>query len=998
MHLTRLETTRNSNLAEAGAVTEKSPRQTTNNHQFRALAKNNRTIKQCDNPTVPSTPKKPRLALLDGHSLIRRGWHALKEPLVVRRTGEETTAVYVFTSTLLKVIEDLKPTYIAVAMDYPAPTFRSKLDAEYKAQRPRTPPELRGQFQRAREIVEAFNIPLYEVEGYEADDVLAALARQGRDAGSEVYLCTIDTDLAQLVEPGVKLHMYRIYQRDMATYDEDGVRDRWGFEPPQMADYKAINGDTSDNIPGIPGIGDKTATRLVQQFGSVESMLDRIDEIEPEKIRNKIAEYAEQLRRNKSLALIDRDVPVELDLEEASVGDYDRERVLELFRELEFRTLVPRLPEVSRPAPTVRKDSDVAVDYASVTSEADLAALVDEIRAAGQLALECETDFPESSSSPCRGFAVAIRPGYARYIPVGHQQGLGDNPQLPVDAVLKHLRPLFEDESIVKVAHNGKNDIVLLMDQFGLRLRGLDFDTMVAAYLLGEGSSANRPAEGGLALRWMVSTRFGVELPARSDLVGAGIKAQPAGNFPYADCQPYACADADYALRLKPLLQADLEKHSLDNLFNQTEMPLVDVLADIELVGVAVDTSVLRDMSQVLVSEIARLEKEIFDLAGHEFTLGSPQQLSQVLFEDLKLPKTRKTKQGYSTDAQALETLRQQLVAQTGEVHPILDMVQEHRHLTKLKSTYLDTLPGLISPKDHRVHTTFSQVTAATGRLSSNDPNLQNIPIRTEIGGQIRKAFIARDFGPKPWLLAGDYSQIELRIMAHVCQDPALLEAFRNDEDIHAATAARVWNVPIDEVPYDLRSRAKVFNFGVLYGLSDFGLSAREGISRAEAAEFIEAYFEKFSSIKQWQENIIAETRMRGYTETLLGRRRYIPEIASSNFNVRRAGERMAINMPIQGTAADIIKIAMNRVQERLLGSALKTRMILQVHDELLFEGPEQELPEVQQLLLDIMPRSMELSVPLKVDLKIGRSWGEMRPVQSALASPAGVQITSAHA
>ncbi|MEX2237767.1 MAG: DNA polymerase I [Dehalococcoidia bacterium] len=944
---------------------------------------------------MPDAPN--RLVVLDGYSLIHRGWHALREPLVVRRTGEETTAVYVFTSTLLKVIEDLKPSHLAVAMDYGAPTFRAKLDADYKATRARTPPELRSQFQRARDIIDAFNIPIYEAEGYEADDVLAALADQAKDAGLEVYLCTIDTDIVQLVEPGIKLFMYRLYQRDTVTYDVDAVRARWGFDPPQMADFKATNGDVSDNIPGIPGIGEKTATKLVQQFGTVEQMLERLPEIEPEKVRLKIAEYADQLRRNKELATIEHDVPVTLDLELARTSDYDRERVLELFRELEFRTLMERLPEVTRPAPTVQREGQAEIDYGSITTDEDLAELVSRIREQGEFALECETGFTESNNAPCVGFAIAVEPGYARYIPVGHQQGLTDSPQLPLRTVLNHLESLFTDPDIAKIAHNGKNDVVLLANQADIRLQGLAFDTMVAAYLLGEGSSANRPAEGGLSLRWLVSTRFGIEMPARSDLVGSGVRAQAMSQVSYNDCQPYVCADADYALRLRPLLEADLQKHDLHRLFTEIEMPLIDVLADIELVGVAVDTTPLRELSQVLLTEIARLEREIFDMAGHEFTLGSPQQLSHVLFDDLKLPKTRKTKQGYSTDAQALETLRQQLVAQTGGVHPILDMVQEHRHLTKLKSTYLDTLPGLISPKDQRLHTTFSQVTAATGRLSSNDPNLQNIPIRTEIGGQIRKAFIARDFGPEPWLLAADYSQIELRIMAHVCQDPALLDAFLNDEDIHAATASRVWGMPMDEVPSELRRRAKVFNFGVLYGLSDFGLSAREGISRAEAGEFISAYFEKFSSIKAWQEEIIAETRRRGYTETLLGRRRYIPEISSSNWNVRRAGERMAINMPIQGTAADIIKIAMNQVQERLKHSDLTTKMILQVHDELLFEGPSAELPRVQDMLLEIMPRAMELSVPLKVDLKVGQSWGEMRPVESALAAPESLQI-GAHA
>jgi DNA polymerase-1 len=511
-------------------------------------------------------------------------------------------------------------------------------------------------------------------------------------------------------------------------------------------------------------------------------------------------------------------------------------------------------------------------------------------------------------------------------------------------------------------------------------VRGIAFDSMIAAYLLGEGGGGdNRPGQGSLGLKWLVSKRLDVEMQPITDLIGSGAKQVSMADVTVEQATPYACADADMVYRLREGLEADLKEQGLWPLFTEIELPLVPVLARMEETGVAIDTDALREMSLTLGKQIAQLEKEAYEAVGHEFNLGSPQQLSQVLFEDLGLPKTRKTKQGYTTDAAALEALR--------GVHDIIHILLEWRQLTKLKSTYIDALPGLVHPKTGRIHSNFNQTVAATGRLSSQDPNLQNIPVRTELGNAIRRCFIARDYGPDPVLLAADYSQIELRILAHLSQDPKLIEAFLNDEDIHAATSSQVFGVPLDQVTPDMRRRAKVFNFGVLYGLSEFGLSARESISREEAAQFIETYFAKYPNVRAWRDGVIADTRKNGYAETIVGRRRLIPEIRSSNFQARSGAERIAVNMPVQGAASDIIKIAMNRIDAELRERKLKTRMILQVHDELIFEGPKKERDAVQEMVLRIMPQSLELSVPLKVDVKVGKNWGElelMKPVASA--------------
>lgn len=907
-----------------------------------------------------------RLVLLDGHGLIHRAFHAVKEPLIARHSGEETTAVFGFTNTLLKVLEDLKPTHVAVAMDLPGPTFRHEQYVEYKAHRPGTPESLRHQIARVRELIQAFNIPIYEAETYEADDVLGTLARQAAEQGIETYLATLDSDILQLVRPGVYCYMYRLYQRDTVVYDVAGVRERYGFDPERMPDFKGLKGDASDNIPGVPGIGEKTAVKLIQQFGSIEALYENLWQVTPQKLQDKLREYEAQARYSKEIATIATDAPVTLDLERCRLDGYDRERVLELFRELEFRSLIDRLPAVEGVLPDGAAKAPAAVEaeapaYHVVDTEEALAALAAKIREAGAVTLDTETTDQGAMTCGLVGISLSVRPYEAYYVPVGHVQSDGTHGQLPLETVRRHLAPVLADAGIAKTAHNAKFDMIVL-HRHGMPVDGLRFDSMIAAFLLGEQT---------LSLKALAFDRLNAEMTPITDLIGKGgrAKQKSMAEVGIADVAAYACADADFTNRLSGVLEGELRSQNLWDLYTQVEMPLVPVLTRMEMTGVAVDTAVLREMSRELGEQLARIEEQIYQAVGHQFNVNSTQQLSQVLFEELKLPKSRRTKQGYSTDAASLETLR--------GAHPVIDLLLEYRQLSKLKSTYVDALPGLINPETGRVHSSFNQCGAATGRISSSEPNLQNIPVRTDVGRRIRHAFVARGFDDAR-LVAADYSQIEMRVLAHYSQDPALIEFFRQDLDIHAATAAQVYGVPLEQVTPAMRRVAKTVNFGVAYGISDYGLAARTELSREEAGAFIRAYFETYPGLKQYMDETIAQTRRLGYATTLLGRRRYLPEINSTAYNVRTAAERMAINMPIQGTEADIIKMAMTRVQQALDERRLRSRMILQVHDELMFECPAEEVEEVQALAREIMPRVMELSVPLKVDLKVGRHWGEM--------------------
>jgi len=922
---------------------------------------------------------KPRLILIDGHSLIYRSFMVFQgsqtsqaREFTVRRTGEVTTAVYGFTSTLLSILDELEPTHVLMCLDAPGKTKRHERAETYKATRQAMPDELRQQVTRIRQVIDAFNMPVFEVPGYEADDLVGTLARQAKAQGVPVTIVTLDTDLLQLVEDGVQVYLYRPYVKGQAaiTYDVKAVVERYGFGPELIPDYKGLKGDPSDNIPGVPGIGEKTATKLIQQFGTVEQIYEHIDEVTPEKLRNNLREHEAEARESKDLATIERDVPAVLDLDAARLERFDREKVESLFVELEFRSLIERIPEklgtAAKPAQAPRVDEKR--EYRTITDERDLAALVEKMRAAKRFAIHVENTDANGMRGLLVGVAVAVKPGDAAYVPIGHNPELGAEEQLEEKAVLEALRPALEDASLQKVTHNGHFDFLVLANH-GVTMRGMRFDTMIASYLLGYAN---------MSIHSLAAERLDMRIPPLIELIGKPGKNQLTMSAVGVDAAcDYCCLQVDAQLRAADLLAEELKQRNQWPLFDDVEMPLMSVLARMELLGVAIEPKILVEMSREMQAELQQIEREIYDSVGHEFNIGSPQQLSQVLFEELGLPKSRKTKLGYTTDATAMDQLR--------GLHPVIDLIMRYRGIAKLKSTYVDALPAMINPKTNRIHTTFNQVTAATGRLSSNDPNLQNIPVRTAYGNKIRQAFIARDIGDDPMLVAADYSQIELRIMAHLSQDPALIESFVKDEDIHAATASSVFDVALDDVTPEMRRRAKVFNFGVLYGLSEYGLSTKERIPREEAATFIKRYFERYEAVRKWRDGAIESCRKLGYAETLMGRRRYIPEIRSANFQIRSSGERMAINMPVQGTASDIIKVAMNRIDGELTERGLQTRMILQVHDELIFEGPRAEVDTVREIALRLMPKSLDLVVPLKVDIKVGRNWGELEVAKGPL-------------
>ncbi len=912
----------------------------------------------------PAANRKPRLVILDSHGILYRAFFAFAnsdKPLMTSK-GELTFATHGYAETLIRVLDQLQPTHICAAWDFGGKTFRHEASEAYKATRRETPSELIKQMARVRQLLEAFGIPIYECPGYEADDVAGTIARIASAEGVETYIATLDTDLVQLIKPGVNLFMFRPYQRDTVDYNETRAAERYGFSPIYMIDYKALKGDTSDNVEGIRGIGEKTATDLIRQFGTVESIYERIDEVKGA-LKTKLIEGEATARWNKELVTIHTDVPVDFDMDACEVRGYDRDAVMSLFRELEFRMLATRLDEVLGSQPRASAGSaDEAVEqaYEAVTSEPALRALSETLRAAGSFGFAALSTTGDTAHHLLLGLSFATAPGRAWYVPVGHAPRLdAGTTQVTMDQIRATLGPLLADSTLGKTTYGAK----YLMHQLaaaGMAFDGATFDVTIAAFLLGETSST---------LGALVNERLGLEMPALTTLTGSGRNAVALSQVEIERVQDYACQHADMLLRVRPQLEAQLHERGQWPLFAEMELPLVPVLYRMEGEGVALDIAVLRDLSRAMSAEIERGEREIYAMVGHEFNIASPQQLSDILFKEMGLPKTRKTTQGYSTDQRALESLR--------AVTPLIDCIFEYRELTKLKSTYLDALPMTVAD-DGRIHTDFQQTVAATGRLSSKNPNLQNIPVRTDTGRDIRKAFVAARFAD-PWFVAADYSQIELRVLAHVTGDRGLVEAFLADQDIHRTTAATVYGVQPGEVTRQMRDTAKMVNFGIAYGMGEFGLASRTGMSREEADAFIKSYFASFPGIAEWQQETLKFTRDHGYAETVFGRRRYLPAIHSTNFQVRSAAEREAINMPIQGTAADIIKVAMIRVDAEIIERGLRSRMILQVHDELIFECPAHEIEAVTEIALRLMPASLEMNVPLKVDVKKGKNWGEVQ-------------------
>ncbi len=933
----------------------------------------------------------PVCYLLDGHAIAYRAYYALTGGVeeVARRwitsKGEPTAAAYGFTSVLLRVLQD-QPDYLAVAFDA-GRSFRDTLYPEYKATRTKMPEEMLVQMDRIYELVRAFGFPILELENYEADDVLGSAAHRLLQENDflTVKIITGDKDLLQLAAERIIVTLPGKKLADAEDYTPARVYKTLGVHPHQIPDYKALVGDKSDNIPGVAGIGPKTAVKLLQSYGTLENIYEHLDELRPS-LRAKLEAGRELAFLSKQLATIRTDLPIDLDLESARTwARFDYDRVDALFRELEFRSLARRLrqllekrePEADRrtaPAhqpPLFRYVEVQETGYTThvVRTEAELQALQERLASARELALDTETDRLDKMQARLVGLSLAVNPNEGYYIPVGHQAG----PNLPWPRVREALAPVLQNPNVAKVGHNLKFDAVVLA-RHGLRPQGLHFDTMLAEWLID-------PDTRQLSLKALAWKRLGMAMTEIESLIGRGRKQKSMAEVPVEEAAPYAVGDVVTVLRLKPLQIQDLKARELVDLFFDVEMPLLPVLMDMEMRGVAVDVAYLQALGQELEQRLREIESRIYQTVGHPFNLNSPHQLAVVLYQELGLKppeRTRKTSSGlYSTAADVLEKLRDQ--------HPVVAWILEHRELAKLKSTYVDALLEEVHPETGRVHTTYNPTGASTGRIVSQNPNLQNIPVRTEWGRRVRRAFVA----PEGYvLLTADYSQIELRILAHLSQDPALIAAFKAGEDIHRTTAAVIFGVPPEEVTPEMRRTAKAVNFGLIYGMSPYGLSQTIGVPVATARRFIEAYFGRFSRVKAYLDETLRHAYEYGYVKTLLGRRRYFPELQNPAVNqrLRQRAEREAVNAPIQGSAADILKLAMLHLHRNLLPQWPQVHMILQVHDELVFEVPKADLPQVAPRVREIMETAYTLRVPLVVEVKVGQNWADMQPWEEAQA------------
>ena len=914
--------------------------------------------------TMPLFPqeRQPLLMIMDGHAMVHRSFRAISQQrnLTSSATGEDTTGVYGFANVFLRALQEWNPAYCAIAFDTSAPTFRHQQFEEYKAQRPPSPPELRPQFDRVKQLMAAFGVPVFELDGWEADDVIGTLTKQAEEAGVDSVILTGDRDTFQLISSRVRVDLASSIQ-DRRVYDEAELAERYsGLTSAQQPDFKALVGDSSDNIPGVPKVGEKRAAALLGEYVNLEGIYENLDAVKPPSVKAALGENRERAFENRKLMTIDREAPVSLELEQCRFWRYDRRDVVALLTELEFFSVVSRVPNPDGAGAAesgAAHEPDTATDYTVVQTQEQLDSMIAAIEETGGFTFDTETTDLDAMRAQLAGMSFAVAPGRAWYVPVGHREG----EQLPLESVLAAVRPLFESADIAKCAHNANYDMTVLANH-GVRFANVDFDTMIAAHLLGR--SYNQ-----LGLKDLSLNELGHEMTPIKDLIGSGRKQITFDQVEIAAAADYAAADADITVRLRDVFEPQLERDNLRGLMDDTELALLPVLVTMQRHGIKMDSGVLHEMSADLYRQMEQIKSDIYQSVGHEVNLDSPKQLSDLLFAELGLPKTRRTKTGYSTDANALEGLK--------GIHPVVDGILEYRQVAKLKSTYVDALPDMVNPATGRVHTSYNQTGSATGRISSSDPNLQNIPIRTELGRQVRRAFVA-DGAPDWQLFSADYSQIELRVLAHLSQDPGLLDAFQRGEDIHASTASLMFEVPINEVDSEMRRIAKVLNFGVIYGLSPHGISQQTGFSREQGREFIDTYFAKYPGISEYLETVKAQARADQYVETALGRRRYLADINSPNFNTRGAAERMAINMPIQGTAADIMKLAMVRVQRRLDAEEMRTKMLLQVHDELVFETPLDEMDALRDLVFDEMPAAMELDVTLKVDAKWADNWGDM--------------------
>ncbi len=944
-----------------------------------------------------------RLFLLDGMALAFRAYFSMIRTPLINSKGVNTSAVFGFVNTLNKLIDDEKPDYIAVAFDTPEPTFRHKQFADYKAQRDAMPDDLIPQIGKIKEVISAYNIPMIESSGYEADDIIGTLVKRAEKEGVMSFMVTSDKDYMQLVNKNIKMYkparsIYGNKVSDVEVIGPDGVKEKFGVGPEKVTDILALMGDKVDNVPGVKGIGEKTASALIQEYGSLENLYKNVEKITKPKLKENLITHKDDAFMSKELATIHTSMPLKIDFHKLTASEKNIGLLEKLYSELEFKSLLKKLlgsSEQSVSIKAVPDESQVETapqmsfsqpmqdiktfphKYYTIKTDADFKRLCKKLRSTDEFAFDTETTSENSMNAELVGLSFSYDEAEAFYVPLKFKENQqntdlfgkvtlkkgekqSDLPQLDEEAVLKELKPVLEDRKTAKIGQNIKYDM-LVMKNYGIDLQNVGFDTMIAAYVLRPESSYKMDTLSELYLNYKC-------VPI-SELIGSGKASEhiTMDQVPFQVASDYAAEDADVTLRLYHKIEYELKKISLDNLCREIEFPLIEVLADMEFTGVRVDTKILGDINEELKKAEKRLEKEIYDVAGVKFNINSTKQLADVLFTKLNLAAKRKIKTGFSTDTKVLEELKNE--------HPIAIKLLDYRTVTKLRSTYTEGLLEIINKRTGKIHTSYNQTVAATGRLSSANPNLQNIPIRTEIGRSLRKAFVPEKKGNI--ILSADYSQIELRIMAHLSGDENMIKAFEKKHDIHSETAAKVFKVKLDKVDPNMRRKAKEVNFGLIYGIQAFGLAQRLNIDMREARDIIGSYFANFPTINDWLERTKEFARKKGYTETLAGRRRYLPNINNRNSVVRSRDERIAINMPVQGTAADMIKIAMINIFAEFKKKKLKSKMILQVHDELVFDCEKAELETVKKIVQNKMKNALKLNVPIDVEMGQGINWYE---------------------